>query len=81
MAVLHAKGQMRTGERFVGKSVIGTEFHCMIDSDVIVGGRPGIIPIVSGRAWVTGTRQLMLDPSDPFPGGYRLSDTWPMPKG
>jgi hypothetical protein len=19
----------------------------------------------------------MLDPSDPFPGGYRLSDTWP----
>ena len=46
-----------------------------------LGGRPGIVPIISGRAWVTGTRQLMLDPSDPFPGGYRLSDTWPMPKG
>jgi proline racemase len=80
MAVLHAKGQMQVGQRFTGKSVIGTEFHCMIDAEVSVGGKPGIVPIISGRAWVTGTRQLMLDPSDPFPGGYRLSDTWPMPK-
>lgn len=80
MAVLHAKGRMKVGDRFVGKSVLGSEFHCMIDSDAVVGGRPGIVPIISGRAWVTGTTQLMLDPSDPFPGGYRLSDTWPMPK-
>jgi proline racemase len=29
---------------------------------------------------VTGTQQLMLDPSDPYPSGYRLSDTWPMEK-
>ena len=31
------------------------------------------------RAWITGTHQHMLDPDDPFPRGYRLSDTWPMP--
>jgi proline racemase len=80
MAVLHAKGQMKAGDRFIGKSVIGTEFHCSIDSDVMIGGRAGIIPIISGRAWVTGTKQLMLDPADPFPGGYRLSDTWPVMK-
>ncbi|MFP3367362.1 proline racemase family protein, partial [Pseudoalteromonas sp. SIMBA_148] len=29
-----------------------------------------------GRGWVTGTHQLMLDPSDPWPEGYRMSDTW-----
>jgi proline racemase len=79
MAVLHAKGQMKVGERFVGKSILGTEFHCMIDSEATVGSKAGIVPIISGRAWVTETKQLMLDPSDPFPAGYRLSDTWPMP--
>ena len=34
--------------------------------------------ITSGRAWVTGTHQHMLDPSDPWPAGYRVADTWPM---
>jgi proline racemase len=77
MAVLHAKGEMRPGDRFTGRSIIGSEFHCAIDSEVTVGGRPGIVPIISGRAWITGVQQLMLDPSDPFPSGYRLADTWP----
>ncbi|KQU86419.1 hypothetical protein ASD00_31530 [Ensifer sp. Root31] len=78
MAVLHAKGQLKVGEKFVGLSLIDTEFHCSIDSEVKVGERNGIRPIISGRAWVSGTSQLMLDPSDPFPTGYKLSDTWPM---
>ncbi len=43
-----------------------------------IGGRPGIVPVISGRAWITGTRQEMLDPTDPWPAGYRLSDTWPL---
>jgi proline racemase len=80
MAVLHAKGQMQVGDRFVGTSIIGTEFHCRLDDTLMVGSRQGISPIVAGRAWVTGTYQHMLDPSDPFPAGYRLSDTWPMGK-
>lgn len=78
MAVLHAKGQLKVGEEFVGISLIDTEFHCSIDSEVKVGERNGIRPIISGRAWVSGTSQLMLDPADPFPTGYKLSDTWPM---
>jgi proline racemase len=77
MAVLHAKGVMKVGDRFVGKSIIDTEFHCRIDSALDIDGTPGISPIISGRAWVVGTQQLMVDPDDPFPAGYRLSDTWP----
>ena len=77
MAVLHAKGRMKVGDRFVGVSLIDTEFDCSIESEVDIAGTRGIRPIISGRAWVTGTSQLMLDPQDPFPGGYRLSDTWP----
>ena len=78
MAVLHARGEMQVGERFIGRSIIDSEFHCRIESTVDIGGKPGIVPVISGRAWITGTRQEMLDPSDPWPAGYRLSDTWPL---
>ena len=77
MAVLHARGLMKVGDRFIGSSILGTEFDCRIDAEVAVGGRPGIVPVVSGTAWITGTHQHTLDPSDPFPAGYRLADTWP----
>jgi proline racemase len=77
MAVLHAKGQMKVGERFIARSIIGSQFECRIEAEASVRGRPAIIPIVSGSAWITGTHQHMLDPTDPYPAGYRLSDTWP----
>ncbi|GIZ10731.1 proline racemase family protein [Pseudomonas sp. NCCP-436] len=81
MAVLHAKGLMQDGERFVGRSIIGSEFHCRIAGLTEVAGRPAIHPCLSGRAWITGTHQHLLDPSDPWPAGYRLSDTWPVEPG
>ncbi len=77
MAVLHAKGKMKVGDRFVGRSIIGSRFDCRIDAEVAVGGKAGIVPIVSGSAWITGVHQHTLDPADPYPQGYRLSDTWP----
>lgn len=52
-------------------------FVCRIARPTTIGGRPGIVPIISGRAWITGVSQYMLDPADPWPSGYRLSDTWP----
>ena len=78
MAVLHAKGLMKAGNRFTGISLLDTEFHCSIDHELDINGTLGISPIISGRAWVIGTKQLMVDPADPFQAGYRLSDTWPM---
>lgn len=77
MAVLHARGEMGPGETYRARSIIGSEFLCGIAGETSVGDRSAIIPTVSGRAWITGTAQLMLDPDDPWPGGYRLSDTWP----
>ena len=77
MAVLHARGQMRVGDRYRARSIIGSEFVCGIDSLTSVAETKAIVPTVSGRAWVTGTHQFMLDPEDPWPEGYRLADTWP----
>ncbi|WP_029620090.1 trans-3-hydroxy-L-proline dehydratase [Pseudorhizobium marinum] len=77
MAILHARGQIAVGQRFVGHSIIGSTFDCSILSETSIAGRPAIVPQISGRAWITGTHQYMLDPADPWPDGYRLADTWP----
>ena len=77
MAVMRAKGEMQVGDRYLARSIIGSEFLGRIEADTILGGRPAIVPSISGRAWISGTRIEMLDPADPWPAGYRLSDTWP----
>ena len=77
MAVMRAKGEMQVGDRYLARSIIGSEFLGRIEADTTLGGRPAIIPSISGRAWISGTRVEMLDPADPWPAGYRLSDTWP----
>jgi proline racemase len=77
MALLHASGQMEVGETFTARSIIGSEFHGRIVGTAMVGDKPAIIPEITGRAWITGTHQHMLDQDDPWPEGYRLSDTWP----
>ena len=77
MAALSARGLMTEGDVYRARSIIGSEFVCRIARHTTIGGRPAIIPIISGRGWITGINQYMLDPDDPWPSGYRLADTWP----
>ena len=79
MAVLHARGEMNAEDLFVAHSIIGSRFDCGIVDVTEIADREAIIPSIRGRAWITGTQQLMLDPDDPWPLGYRLTDTWPKP--
>lgn len=76
MALLHARGQMGLQDRLTATSLIGSTFTGRILGQTTVGETPAILPEISGRAWITGTHQHMLDPDDPWPEGYRLSDTW-----
>ena len=76
MAILRAKGQMGVNETLTCRSIIDSTFAGRIARTVDLAGTPAIIPEISGRGWITGTHQHMLDPSDPWPGGYKLSDTW-----
>jgi proline racemase len=80
MAVLHARGTMKTSDRLIGRSIIDSRFDCAIVTETTVGDKKAIIPSIRGRAWITGTHQVMLDPDDPWPHGYRLTDTWPGPQ-
>jgi len=79
MTALHARGEMRAGDAMAHASVLGTTFDGRIVSETTVGGRPAIVPAIRGSAWITGVTQVIVDPSDPFPEGYLLSDTWPGP--
>ena len=76
LAVLAARGLIDDGEAFVNESVIGTRLVGRIACRTTVGGTEAIVPAISGRAWITGIHQFVLDPDDPFPAGFRLPDTW-----
>lgn len=76
LAVMHAKGEIGVRERFVHESIIGTRFDSQVDAVTEVGPYPAVIPSVAGQAWITEISQVGLDPTDPFPEGYTLADTW-----
>jgi proline racemase len=76
MAVLHARGLMKVGDVMIHESIIGSRFKGAIAGLTTVAGRPAILPTIEGRAWITGLSSVMVDPTDPYPEGYVLSDTW-----
>ena len=70
MAQLHARGELALGAEFVNESFIGTRFTGQLVDTTTVGGLAGVVPEFSGRAWITGTANYLLDPEDPFPAGF-----------
>jgi trans-L-3-hydroxyproline dehydratase len=77
MAVLHARGLMNVGDAMTHASAIGSTFDGRIVAETTVGDYAAIVPAIRGSAFITGTTELYVDPDDPFPEGYLLSDTWP----
>lgn len=70
MAELHVRGELALDAPFVNESFIGTEFIGRLVGETTVGDRPAVIPTITGRAWVTGLGQYILDGDDPFPEGF-----------
>lgn len=76
MALMAARNQLTVGQTFEAVSIINSTFTGRIVGEAQVAGRPAILPEITGRGWITGIHQHMLDPADPWPQGYRLKDTW-----
>lgn len=76
MAVLHARNLLKVGEIWVNRSPIETEFVGRIAQTTKVGDHEAIVPTVRGRGWITSFKQIVLDPEDPFPEGFRIGDAW-----
>ena len=64
------------GETLIHESITGSRFLCEIDGLTRVGPYDAVIPAIAGQAWITGLSQIGLDPSDPYPEGFTLTDTW-----
>ena len=77
LALLHARQAIAPGESLLARSIIDSQFIGRIEAETMVGKLPAIVPSIEGRAWRTGTRQIYVDPGDPWPQGYRIADTWP----
>lgn len=76
MAIMHARGLLKVGEVFKHRSIIGTEFISHIRGTTQVGDRQAVLPTIQGRAWISSYKQIVLDPTDPFPEGFRVGDQW-----
>ncbi|TAH42277.1 MAG: proline racemase [Betaproteobacteria bacterium] len=76
LAVLHARGEVRSGDARRSRSIIGGEFLAEVIGETTVAGRPAVLPRITGRGWVYGREELRIDADDPFPNGFALSDTW-----
>jgi proline racemase len=70
MALLHHRGELAIGEPFVHESIIGSRFTGTLIAETDVAGLPAVVPSITGRAWITGMGEYLLDPDDPFPGGF-----------
>ena len=71
------EGPDRRRRALLHESVIGSRFTSRIDRLTTVGIYDAVIPRVAGQAFITELSQVGLDPADPYPTGYTLSDTWP----
>jgi proline racemase len=72
MAALHARNELALNTDFVNESLLGTRFVGRLVSEVSLGEIQAVVPRITGRAWITGMAQYLLDPSDPFPEGFVL---------
>ena len=77
LALLRAKRLIDVGQKLRMQSIIGSEFTGVIERETTVGNLVAVVPRISGQAWISGTSRLVVHPDDPWPTGYRLSDTWP----
>jgi proline racemase len=76
MAALHAKGQLPLGQDFRHEGVLGTVFTGRLVENARVGPYQAVVPTISGRAWITGFAQYVVDAEDPFPEGFTVGDIW-----
>ncbi|MDM8532909.1 proline racemase family protein [Anaerolineales bacterium HSG25] len=72
LAIHHARGEVAVGESIIIESIIGTEFKSRVVEPTTIGPYPAIIPEITGRAYITGQHEFLIDPNDPLQAGFIL---------
>ncbi|HYV37778.1 MAG TPA: proline racemase family protein [Gemmataceae bacterium] len=76
MATLHAKGRLGLNQEFNHEGILGTLFMGKLIEETEIGPYRAVVPTIGGTAWITGIAQYVVDPSDPFPDGFKVGDIW-----
>lgn len=76
MAACRSRSLVEPGDVITSRSIIGGEFTTEFVAETTVGPYIATRNRVSGQCWIYGSSQISLDPTDPFPVGFKLSDTW-----
>ncbi|CZR98674.1 MULTISPECIES: proline racemase [unclassified Clostridioides] len=72
LATLHAKGELKVGEKFVYESILGTLFKGEIVEETKVADFNAVVPKISGSAYITGFNHFVIDEEDPLKHGFIL---------
>jgi proline racemase len=75
VALLHTRGEIGLGEPRRFEGVLGTAFTGEAVKAVKRGTTLFVTPRITGRAYITGYHQFVLEPEDPLPEGYRIGRT------
>jgi trans-L-3-hydroxyproline dehydratase len=70
LAIHHARGELGLDQPIIVESILGTRFTGRILEATTFGPHPAIIPEVSGRAFITGRHEFLIDPEDPLKKGF-----------
>jgi 4-hydroxyproline epimerase len=71
LACLYADGKLTPGEVWVQESIIGSRFRASFEP----GPDGGVLPRITGRAFVYAESKLLQDPEDPFRYGFGSQPT------
>lgn len=73
MAQWAAIGKLKSGDRFIHESIIGSTFEGCVEGTTKVGGYDAIIPSVRGWAKVYGYNTITIDEADdPYAFGFQV---------
>ena len=76
MASLFEKNMLDVDTDFIHEGILGTTFTGRLVRKTKVGDYDAVVPTITGRAWITGFAQYVVDANDPFPEGYTIGDIW-----
>ncbi len=75
LALHHARGEITDGQHIIIESILGeaSTFSGRVVGHAQVGPYPAVIPEISGKAFITGKHEFVIDPSDELGRGFLLS--------
>ena len=72
IALLYAKGEVELNQELMIESIVDGRMIVSATIETEFFGKQAVIPQVSGRSYITGRHQFIIDPDDQFQNGFML---------